>query len=214
MKLANNINEINPEVYTGTVKSKLEGKYLLSNSYGQVVTARKADSCLLAPSIGDSVLLVNAEGKTFILAVLTKSSPQTEIQLEGDVSFNVQNGKLDLIASNGLNLASPEEIQIIAKKLGLTSETLETVFKSINLVGTDMKANITNVKLFGKQWISKIDSSVQHYLQRHSTVDGVDSLTASTIKHVAKDIMALRSNFAFIRAKKNVRVDGEQILLG
>ena len=204
------------DIIVATVKSILEGKYFLADQYGRVTHARRAVSCLLNPEVGDRVLVVNTGDTSYLWAVLEHPHEDTSlaISLEGDVTMSLPNGKLEITAKEGINLGTPEDLSLVASRLGFSGEALSAAFQKIDLFGDAVEARLSNIKLFSKRLRSTVDSAVQHFVKRHINVDGIDMIKAGTIKQTAKDLLSLRSAFAFMKAKKNVKIDGKQIFMG
>jgi hypothetical protein len=203
------------DVFSGNVKSILENKYLIADEYGRVTRAEKAASCLLAPQIGDFVLAANVGEKSFLVAVLEKQNAATSsISLDGDVNMTVPNGKLNITAKDGMTLGTPEELSLIAGRLGLSGDALLAAFQKIEVFGDAVEAGLTTVKLFSKRLESKVESAVQQFVRRHAKVEGLDSVKAGSIRQTAESIFSIRSAFSFLKADKNVKIDGKQIFMG
>jgi hypothetical protein len=202
-------------VFVAEVKSFLSGKYLLADKFGRTVAAGRAASCLLTPTMGDRVLAVYVEDEVYILAVLEKQHSETsEISIDGDVTMSFPNGKLEITAREGMSFRTGEDLSLIAGRLGVSAASLLAAFQNIALFGDAVEAHLLNIKLFSKRLESRVETAVQHFMSRHTKVDGLDSLNAGSIKQTAKNLMSFQSLFAFIKAKKNVKIDGKQIFMG
>ena len=198
-----------------TVKSNLEGRYVTADEFGRISKAKKATACLVTPKVGDQVLIADVGRETYVLSVLERDGEaDTQIDLEGDTTLSVRQGKLSVSATDGLSLATSEELTLLANRLGLAGETLDAAFRKINLFGDAVETRLNDIKLFSKRLESKVDSAIQRFVRRHAKVEGLDSVKAGSIKQTAKDILNLRSAFAFFKAKNNVKIDGKQILMG
>ena len=205
------------DIVSATVKSIIDGKFVLSDQYGRVTHAERAVSCLLEPEVGDRVLAVHTENLRYILAVLARSEDNTRtttVSLDGDVTMSVPNGRLDITSGEGIHLHTPEDLVMSASRMGLSGEDLAAAFQRFELLGDRVEAHLSNVKLFSKQIKSRVESALQHFVTRHVNVDSIDSISAGSIKQTAKDLLSLTSAFSFIKAKKNVKIDGKQIFMG
>ena len=78
------------------------------------VRARRAASCLVAPSIGDRVLVAVEEGgEAFVLALLERASEgPTTIEADGDIAIRAASGKVTIAAQEGIDVVSPSPVQI------------------------------------------------------------------------------------------------------
>lgn len=201
-------------VRAGTIKSMLESQFILMGENGRVVRAERAFSCLVTPQVGDRVLVADTESRAFVLAVLERPHcSDSTIELQGNLTMSVPMGKLEIRAQNGIALGTPEELDLVAAKLGLSGETLAAAFKKIDFFADKVEAHLLNVKTFSKRLQTKVENAVQHFGMRHTTVDTIESLKAETIKQTAKNILSLKSMFSFIKSEKNVKIDGKQIFL-
>jgi hypothetical protein len=202
-------------VFAAEVKSMLSGKYLLADKLGRTVAAGRAASCLMTPTMGDRVLAVHVDDRDYILAVLEKRNSNTsEISVEGDVTLSFPSGKLDIAAKEGMSLRTVKDLSLIAGSLGVSAASLLAAFQNIELFGDAVEAHLLNIKLFSKRLESKVENAVQQFISRHTKVEGLDSLNADSIKQTAKNLLSFQSLFAFIKAKKNVKIDGKQIFMG
>jgi hypothetical protein len=214
--LAKQVNDCAAGIFSATVKSILEEKYLLvDHQCGRVTKAKRAASCLLEPRVGDRVLAANVDDENYVLAVLTRErSGSSAISIEGDVQMSIPSGRLEITAKDGMALQTPEALSLVAGRLELSGAALAAAFHKIDLFGHAVETHLTDVKLFSKRLQSKVESAVQQFTSRHAKVDGVDSVTAGNLQYTAKAILAFQSALAFIKARKNVKIDGKQILLG
>lgn len=208
------ISEFN-NIFDTKIRNILDELFVITDDTGHNYRAEKAASCLMSPQIGDSVLVARVSSKLFVLAVLQqKDANKSNISLNGDVEFKIPNGSLHLSAQKGLHFSTPEDLNLIAKKFGITGDSLVTVVKKINFYGDLAEMQLQNLKFVSNQVKSTINVAIQQFGRRHANIDGLESTTAGTIKQTAKEIMNLKSKFAFIKAKKNIKMDGEQILMG
>lgn len=213
--LAQQININDAAIFAGTVKSVLDKKYVVHNTNGQILIAPQASSCLIRPNPGDKVLVTNMDNCPYVLAVLEKQNVDSStITFEGDLNMEIPDGEFNLNAQNNITLSTPKDLTIFAEKLGLTGEDLITAFQKINIYSTAVEGHLHQVKLMSQKVQSTVSTVVNHYSRRHTCVDGIDSIKASAIKQTAKHILSLKSKFTFIHATKNVKVDGQQILMG
>lgn len=212
--IINQLHATTSTVFSGTIKSILEERFILLDENGKVVRAEKAVSCLITPKSGDRVLVGDTGDTAYVLAVLKRpTASESTIELDGDVRMTVPNGKIEIDAKEGISISTPNDLDFVAGRLGLSGESLAAAFRKLDLFGDVVHSHFTDVKMFAKQLQTKVDSAVQQFTMRHATVDALDSVEAGTIKQTAKNIMSLKSIFSFIKAEKNVKIDGKQIFL-
>ena len=204
------------EVQSAVVKSFVGGQWIIEDEYGSVHQAMPAVTCLIKPQVGDRVLSAQtSDGATYILSILERTDQTVaHMEFEGDVRMTLPEGRMEIIAKEGIVLGTQKDIELVANKLGLSAEQCEMVLNHLEFVGGHVVTKLGDIKLHADKVQSAIGNAVQIFQKRYVKVEGLDQLHASSIKQVAKDILALRSKFSFMRASKNVKVDGEQILLG
>lgn len=207
----------NSEIVSATVKSIIDGKFVISDQYGRVAHAKRAISCLIEPRVGDRVLAVHMDADRYVLGVLERPEgcPQSStVSFEGDVTVSLPNGKLDVTTKEGIRLLTPEDLIMSARQLGLSGESLAAAFQRFDLLGDQVEAHLRSVKFFSKKLKSRVETALQNFVTRHVNVDSLDAIDAGSIKQNAKELLTLRSAFTFIKSKKNVKIDGQQIFMG
>ena len=216
-ELAKQWNESHSDLGTATIKSMIDGKFVLLDDSGRIKHATKAMSCLVEPQIGDQVLVVHTTMSSYVLMILTRchdNSSASAISLDGDVSLSLPNGKLDINAKEGIHLGTPQDLSIIASRFGISGKKMAAAFEKIDLLGSSVEAHLSDVKLFSKRLRSKVEIAMQRFVTRQTNVDSLDSVNAGTIQHTARELLTLKSVFTFMKAKKNVKIDGKQIFMG
>ena len=71
-------------VRSGVVRAFVDGSWLVSHERGSVL-AKLAPSCLLAPEVGDVVLLATVPEGAFVLAVLEREGEDRRLRVDGDL---------------------------------------------------------------------------------------------------------------------------------
>ncbi len=216
LNLAEQLLGSGTELSSGAVKGAGKDAFLIEDENGDIITARKAASCLVEPRKGDTVLHARTgAGKMFIVAVLERpGGAATSIEFDGDVEIAAPRGKLEITARDGVTLGTPGELLLIAEKMGLSAQTCEAVFEQLELFGSGLRTGWETVKFHAHSAQTVVDSVLQKLGSRHTQVRGLDSLSAGSVKQAARDIFSLRSKFAFMKADKNVKIDGKQIFMG
>lgn len=181
---------------TGIVAAAEQGAYSVRLEHHEVTAARAA-GCLLAPEVGDRVLLLReTSGQCFVLHVLVKARPDSRLAFKGKV--RLEGEELELCGARRLQLQGAEvELQgvqgnVSFLKLDVAARDLRARIKSIHAVAARMTQRLGScLRLVGRERIQarRLDARVE---KRWSVAAGDLELTA----------------------QKDVKVDGEQILLG
>ncbi|CDG96224.1 DUF3540 domain-containing protein [Xenorhabdus bovienii] len=175
-----------------------DGKLMVKNqNHGW--HCRQAASCLLAPAMGDRVLLVEADEQLWILAILERAEQQDPavIKVSGDLSIMAQ-GNLNL-SSNGLNI---------------TAENGNCHINEMQYSGGSLSAWVSVSKIIGNQFESVWQTVTQlsHRLFRHTTQ--TEQVHAGQLDMQAENYMRLHAQNTVITAKAITKIDAEQIHIG
>lgn len=162
-------------------------------------TARRAASCLLAPGVGDSVLVCGPHAQSlYVVAVLERAA---------DTPCQVLLGKDAEIRASGRLSVSSDELLVRARQA-------TTLVDQITSFGRELTASIGKVKLVGNIFESMFQR-VSHFAgQSTRTVEGVDQLRSGTVDFRAERSLSLQGSEIIATAKTLVKVDGGQIHIG
>lgn len=166
---------------------------------GAECTVRRAASCLLAPEVGDSVLVCGPNAASlYIIAVLERGSDQAlHVCLDGDAMITTR-GKL--------SVASDE--------LVVRARHATTLIDKLSSFGRELSVSIACVKLVGNVFESFFDRISSFAGNSVRTVEGADQVRSATIDYRAEQSLSLHGSEVIATAKALVKVDGGQIHIG
>lgn len=170
------------------------GTFRLIQSGGTEIAARQAVSCLVAPRPGDKVLISTVEDTTYILAVLERSNG-------GD-------------GEEPLRLETPGHLHIAAQHITLHANAVSFVAGTLTMVGT-----LLNSLFKVSRRISGRDSQIAKVattraVDRISVTDNADIQSAGLISQDVDGPVSVRGDVALVRARGDIRFDGERINVG
>ncbi|MBR0558392.1 DUF3540 domain-containing protein [Ciceribacter sp. L1K23] len=173
---------------------------ILETDAGDSLVARQAASCLLAPAMGDRVLVHVGDRDAFILAVLERQSERVaELGVPGATDAVLQvAGRLDVKAAT-ISLAAPR-VELMARALLQAGESLTSNFRRITETVVD--------KIVGARTVTTTAQS------RTTAVREVDVLEAGSLVQTISSVVTQNSEIALITAKRDVRLDGERVSVG
>jgi hypothetical protein len=181
------------------------------------IGARRAASCLMESTPGDTVLVcITGGNEAYVLAILTRdddSSPAI-ISAPGDLNLDLPNGKMRLRASAGLALASPQEISLTAHQISLGAARGEAMLTECLLVGKKLGAQVEALSLFAQTVSSTLGTVYQKMSRFFRKVEGIEQVQAGELDLQARDSLSLHGRHTIMTAEKLVKVDGAQIHLG
>jgi len=214
--LARKLNRQDVSFHEGTVVKAKDGSLAVCVD-GTNYSAKRAKSCLVAPSPGDEVLVAFSYGaRCFVLAILEgdDESPITTLQVDGDLEVHLASGKLDVKAARGIGLASGNELNLVAQSLTVSALEGTIFIEKLEHLGTRLKADVEAIRLVGNVCDSFFDRVSLRATRSYRTISDIDQLKANKVDYAAETTMALRAKHAIVHAEEIVKVDANQVQLG
>jgi len=173
----------------------------LKTEDGEEIFARQAGSCLLAPAVGDKVLVYAAGEDAFVLAVLVRAeaSRTPEVAVPGASS-------LKIAAQDELEL-SGKTLRFKAGKLAMLTDVLAQSAGAVTLHAKSVVETIAEKFSSTRTLTVKAEN-------RTTTIEKTDTVSAGTRVQKVEGVSLQNSEITLINAKQDVRVDGERISLG
>jgi hypothetical protein len=176
-----------------------DGNIEIAFKIGKPMTARRAASCLIAPLVGDTVLVAKSGTDGHVIAVLDRSSSQEAI--------------LSVPTAQSLTIAQ-ERIALRTSEITADTETLTVRFGTARFLGKIISGITDSLELAAKTMKRVAGHDMSQANTSVRIVESVDTLQAGNIAHQATDILSLKSSATVIDASTDVRVNGERISLG
>ncbi|NUP13019.1 MAG: DUF3540 domain-containing protein [Polyangiaceae bacterium] len=178
--------------------------------------AKRAVSCLVEPEEGDLVLVACGEdGTSHVLAVLERQKASASvISAPGDVVVRSHAGKVQIAGSEGVDLVTPKEANVVANAVSIHAERGNLVVDAMSAVGSLFHADIDKVKLVAKSLDHVLDRLTQRVKASYRTVLELDRKRAKNVDHVAEGTMKVHARETVMTADALVKMDAEQIHMG
>ncbi|MTI42562.1 uncharacterized protein DUF3540 [Roseibium hamelinense] len=167
---------------------------------GESIHADQAAGCLLAPAIGDMVLVARGDDGAFILSVLTRDA-----NTPADLRVPEAN-RVHLRANSELEVSAPT-VKFTARNLNLISETLTQTGRQL-------------VRNFSKSLETVVDKIVSARTittttdTRSTAVKEVDSLQAGILVENIDSVATQNSEISLVTASEDVRLDAKRVSVG
>ena len=194
------------------------GRQLTVRGRAGLYHARRGVSCLVAPALGDMVLVaLSSDGRCWVLAVLERPDRQderVEISVDGDLDIRSAGGRLGLSATEGMSLVSGHDVAVVAGSVAVNAVEGSVVVERLRLLGGLLQTEVERVKTLAKSIDLVLDRFSQRVKRSYRQVEELDQLRAERIDHVASGTMSLRGDNALMTARKLAKIDGEQVHLG
>jgi hypothetical protein len=176
----------------------------------------RAVSCLVEPIPNDIVLIIKKECEPgYILAVLERQIPEkTTLQFQGDVEIKTDLGKIEILATDGLDLSCPKEINVTSKELNFAASIGTVTINSLVFWGSLLEAQIDKIKTIADSMESFVKHVFQKSVQSRKIIDQCDYVKSGQISYEAEKTLQLRGTFSQMTAKEDIHIDGERINIG
>lgn len=196
--------------------SRAEREALRVTAGGGEYRARRAASCLLAPALGDLVMVAtSARGDCWILAVLERAEEGgTTLEVEGDLNLRARGGAVSVAADEGVRVTSGAEVSLVAPAVRVAADAVRGVFETMALLGAAVEIDAGRVRAAAgvvDTVVERISTKAQRV---YRVVEEFEQVRAGRLDWLARTVLSLRSEHAVISAKQLVKVDGDQIHLG
>jgi hypothetical protein len=86
--------------------------------------------------------------------------------------------------------------------------------KSLNFLGSAIQGRTGTIKLFARSCDSVFERVTQRAERSYRWVSGLEQLKAGRLNYQVKKLLSMRSKYASLVAKDNVKIDAKQVHLG
>ena len=179
--------------------------FLSSNNAASDERALRAESCLLQPERGDTVLVcsgvaVGVTSVAYILAVLSRTDPQQgALLLPGGASLTADNGNLS-IAARRIDLAGQQALKLQAPDLAITAVQADMKFNSLSTIAQTITTTVGRL-------LQKATNSFRW-------TQNLDESRAGRMRLQVSERLHIKAKHASMIAEGQVKIDGEKIDLG
>lgn len=194
-----------PSLVVGVVREV--GGRLTLELEGQLALAVRAKSCLVAPSVGDSVLCARHAERVFVLSVL-ESEPAAR-----DTHLDVEGG-LRVTASRALELAAPVVELAAVERLRARAKSLYAAAEELGLVGGAVEVQVKKLALAADHVETRAERILQRAKRVFRFVSEIDQVRAGVVDIRADELVAVRGENTIVAARVLSKLDGEQIKIG
>ncbi|MBY4595596.1 DUF3540 domain-containing protein [Ottowia caeni] len=191
-------------VVTQTFAARDRYELMISDN---LLTAVRAQSCLVQPQVGDIVACMQADaGMSYIIAVLERPGgrPLTLTLPPGSL-IHCEDGTLELRA---------DALSLRARALSVEGEQAHLSFDQMVGVGQRASWSFGAVKFTAELLEVFAERVLQFSRWSQRMVDGPDQVRARQIDYRAEQTLQLQAQTLIANADKLLKADGEQIHLG
>ncbi len=195
-----------PTMEYGTVVARDMKTWAVRSTNGHY-SARRAKSCLLAPEVGDSVLLcTNDLGHCYILTVLDGAEDSGTLEMNGDLDLQVNNGSLHLSADNELSMG--------AAAIRITADRGSATLKHFSCLVDTITGQFRTLSLAAENCLNSFHSLTQRLGAFFRSTEGHEEIQAGSTRVLVEDTHVLHCKNSVLMAEEDARIDADQIQLG
>jgi hypothetical protein len=200
--------------YGKVLEKEGEGCFLLETA-GGTVKARRAVSCLVEPGVKDLALFSLDEfGRAYVLSVLEREGEgPVALTFEGDVELKALAGRVRIAGQEGVDIATAE-LNLVSGRLNVNAAEAQMSVPRLHFFGSFLEGQVERIKLIGETCDSVFERVSQRVQRSYRWVAELDQLRAGHLNYIVKKLMNLRGQYTVMTAEKDVRIDGDKILMG
>ena len=183
---------------------------------GRVWHARRAASCLLAPAVGDTVLISGPDrARVYLIAVIEQVDPSVHrIEVDGDLTLATRSGAIAFDSAKDLHLKSAAALRLESETLALRADQADCVVDGMRYTGREVTATVGKTRLIGKVYEAVVDRLVQMSRNAFRTTDEVEHVRAGNLDYQAEQSARVHAKYTMVTGDDLVKVDAKQIHMG
>ncbi|MDS1142245.1 DUF3540 domain-containing protein [Pusillimonas sp. SM2304] len=205
-----------PVQLLGTVTRIEEDGYCAVQCDAAEWRVERAASCLLAPGIGDTVLISGpVPEQTYLIAIIRQAAPGTaRLETRGDMVIACPQGHLSLQAAQTIALQGQDGLALDTAALRLRTDKAECTVGELDYMGTGARLTVGAVRLIGTACEVVMDriSQLAHNVFR--LTQDTEQLRAGRIDYQAEHTARLHAQHTLLTGTDLVKVDADQIHMG
>lgn len=186
---------------TGTVMAITDGVFEV-RTCEETFRASRAVSCLVAPEVGDLVLLAGSRSASlYVLAVLERPGcHDARISTDGDLTFELRTGRFTVAATEGVELVSKRTVSVAADRLDVRAREGGLFLSTARLIAGAVDSIL-----------GRLSQRVKRVYRR---VEELEHVRAGQIDCAAEGNLRLHGENTLLTARELVKADGKQIHIG
>lgn len=206
-------NSENSDYLVAEVRSLAKDKAII-DCHGSVISAKKAFSCLVAPRVGDRVMVNSVEGDYFILAILERRGLQdmtldfpSSVQMDAKAGVGIAaRGNIDMLTSTSCNL--------MANDLNMSSSSMKLQTGTLTSQTERIEAHTRDIHLFAEMLNTVAERVTQRATMVVRWVEGMETLNIGNLIQKIRHNYTTHADQAVVTAKSDMRIDAKRIHMG
>ena len=183
----------------------------------RLLDASRAASCLVAPTAGDTVLVAEASGRAWVLAVLSRADQDavaTRIEADGDLEIVAPRGRVTVAARDGIEAVTAAAAKLSARELSVQARVASLMVDAAEIVGGAVNAAVDRWALQAGTATTVAERLVQRARLAVREVAELDQVRAGVLRITGKDAVQVHGKLVALTADDLAKVDAAQIHMG
>ncbi|BBU32785.1 hypothetical protein BTHE68_65190 (plasmid) [Burkholderia sp. THE68] len=199
-----------------TVTGRADRWFLFDAAGRAPLRALRAESCLVEPECGDTVLVAagGANAISYVIAVLARAQRSgAALVLPGDVALHTDNGALRFEAAS-VDVNAEHSLKLHAPDITMTGERGELKFQRVEAAIQQLHAGFGTVSTVAQQVTSTVGRLIQRARDSVRWIDNDDETRAGRVRMQVEERLHVSARHATILAEGQVKIDADKIDLG
>ncbi|BCQ28326.1 DUF3540 domain-containing protein (plasmid) [Caballeronia sp. NK8] len=199
-----------------TVTGRADRWFLFDAAGRAPLRALRAESCLVEPECGDTVLVAagGANAISYVIAVLARAQRSgAALVLPGDVALHTDNGALRVEAAS-VDVNAEHSLKLQAPDITMTGERGELKFQRVEAAIQQLHAGFGTVSTVAQQVTSTVGRLIQRARDSVRWIDNDDETRAGRVRMQVEERLHVSARHATILAEGQVKIDADKIDLG
>lgn len=177
--------------------------------------AIRAASCLVAPEVGDRVLVAEHDRGCHVIAVLDRDeAAPVRVALSGDLELSAPDGRVTLAAQHGVRVVTPGEAEVAAGSARLAALRASFAVGALSYVGEQVDVQLERVKTVARTLESVAERWVQRLERAYRFISKSEQVRADVLDYSARTAVTVQAENTVISSAELTKIDGGQIHLG
>jgi hypothetical protein len=197
------------ELVYATVTGRADRWFLFDAAGHAPLRAVRAESCLIEPECGDTVLVAagGANAMSYVLAVLARAQRSAaSLVLPGDVSLHTDDGALRVEAAS-VDVKAERSLTMQAPDIAMTGARGALKFQRVD-------AAVGTLSTVAQQVTSTVGRLIQRARDSVRWIENADETRAGRVRMQVEERMHVSARHATILAEGQVKIDADKIDLG
>ncbi|SAK43354.1 putative lipoprotein [Caballeronia pedi] len=199
-----------------TVTGRADRWFLFDAAGRAPLRALRAESCLVEPECGDTVLVAagGANAISYVIAVLARAQRAgASLVLPGDVALHTDEGALRVEAAS-VDLNAAHSLKLQAPDITMTGTRGELKFQRVEAAIQQLHAGFGTISTVAQQVTSTVGRLIQRARDSVRWIDNDDETRAGRVRMQVEERLHVSARHATILAEGQVKIDADKIDLG